>query len=158
MQFDSIIITKVDETSYIGNVINIADKSNIYGYQYYVGFCTPIDENYFWGDFGIIYKWTEKDLSGVEAKPQSDANSCCFSIFPTPANNLLNVEITSGENNYGGVKGKIIDMQGRTVKEIFSQSKNFEINTAEFPVGSYIIEIENPAYGRNEFRIFSIIR
>jgi len=28
MQFDSIIITKVDETSYIGNVINIADKYN----------------------------------------------------------------------------------------------------------------------------------
>lgn len=28
MQFDSIIITKVDETSYIGNVINVADKYN----------------------------------------------------------------------------------------------------------------------------------
>lgn len=28
MQFDSVIITKVDETSFIGNVINIADKYN----------------------------------------------------------------------------------------------------------------------------------
>ena len=28
MQFDSVIITKVDETSFIGNVIDIADKYN----------------------------------------------------------------------------------------------------------------------------------
>jgi flagellar biosynthesis protein FlhF len=28
MQFDSVIITKVDETSFIGNVINVADKYN----------------------------------------------------------------------------------------------------------------------------------
>jgi flagellar biosynthesis protein FlhF len=28
MDFDSVIITKVDETSYIGNVINVADKYN----------------------------------------------------------------------------------------------------------------------------------
>jgi flagellar biosynthesis protein FlhF len=28
MKFDSVIITKVDETSFIGNVIDIADKYN----------------------------------------------------------------------------------------------------------------------------------
>lgn len=140
-------------------IINISNPKSLFGYAYWIGYATPIDEDYCIGENWYIYKWTDSNLVDVKQQPEKQNSSCSFSIFPTPANNVLNVKMNSESRQYPDkITGKIINMNGETVKTIQSASPEFEINTSDLPSGAYLIIIENPHLQRSEFRMFNILK
>lgn len=143
---------------YFGNyLLNISDPKNIFGSRYWVGDVTMIDNDYFIGEQNIIYKWTDSAYASVPRSAEILGSKCSFSIYPTPANDLLNVNANQIETS-GFFTGKIVNLRGETMRIINSQSPEFSISTTDFPVGVYFIEIDNPQRGRTEFRMFNIVR
>lgn len=138
-------------------VVNIADSSNVFGYEYWLGSCRPIDDEYTIGEKNIVYRWEDTTTTSVAESFRKDASKCFFSIYPTPAGGFLNVK-AEVQQPTEMLKGRIINMRGETVKTISSATPEFEINTSELPSGAYIISLENPELQRSEFRIFNILK
>lgn len=67
-----------------------------------------------------------------------------FSIYPNPANNVLNIEFT--ENLQEKYKIELIDLQGKTYlleEHNFTEKSKYQLQLNIIPAGVYIVQIYN---------------
>ena len=68
------------------------------------------------------------------------------SVFPNPTSDRLNIDV-SNINLQGEVNIKVVDMQGKTIiNNTMDASAIMQLNVADFPVGNYLLQINNAAY------------
>lgn len=61
-----------------------------------------------------------------------------FSIFPNPATNMVNINVEGVE---GSVNIQIVDVNGRVVKEMSSESQNITIDVTNMTRGAYFVRM-----------------
>ncbi|NOY49701.1 MAG: T9SS type A sorting domain-containing protein, partial [Chlorobi bacterium] len=74
-----------------------------------------------------------------------DDNPDAVSIFPNPANNVLNVIVNYSEED---IRLKIFDMSGREMISAIAGKGNSQINIESLDSGVYIINIEGSGINR----------
>lgn len=81
-------------------------------------------------------------VATVTATTNASGNMDYINVFPNPANQQLNVEV--GSNHVALQEIRIINMYGKEVLQLnkINQS-NVVINTSDFPVGLYVLEIKD---------------
>lgn len=78
-----------------------------------------------------------ESLLGV--KQLATINSKKFSIYPNPANNIVNV---SNDDNIQINDVKLTDINGRTVKSVSANATQVQINISDLNAGVYFMNIE----------------
>ncbi|MCC2591641.1 T9SS type A sorting domain-containing protein [Chryseobacterium sp. MFBS3-17] len=67
----------------------------------------------------------------------ADVKKDLYSIYPNPVSDVLNVRMTDKEHQ----KGRILNMEGRLIREVFLQQGMNRIHVAELEKGNYILQI-----------------
>jgi hypothetical protein len=80
---------------------------------------------------------------------QDDINISTFNLFPNPANQELNILLSTIDNIIS-----IYNLQGKLVKQSFVSTNNCKLNISDLSSGMYVAEVKNNK-GRN-FRKFII--
>jgi hypothetical protein len=67
-------------------------------------------------------------------------------IYPNPVSNILNISFNSDEfkNSVGSIQ--IVDISGRVLfqgEKVFIQQGEMNINTVEYPNGTYFLQLKN---------------
>lgn len=128
-------IAAPETTTFGGYTEYIYDLSAYNGQSIYVGIhCTSSDQ------FGFMlddFKVTTTGLGVNEAFARK------FSIYPNPANNVLNI---SNNDNIVLNNVEINDINGRTIKTIEANNvSEIQINVAELSAGVYFLNINSDA-------------
>ncbi|CAN5407376.1 hypothetical protein BH09BAC5_BH09BAC5_14820 [soil metagenome] len=85
------------------------------------------------GDGYVVKFGMSEEL--VSTEQQELQHQSVLSVFPNPSSDYIIIE--SGSN----AKILIFDVDGRIVKQIFSENKITQINIADLPAGIYLIEV-----------------
>lgn len=68
-------------------------------------------------------------------------------IFPNPATNIVNIQITNSSNNGNKTSIQIVDYLGRILqdKKVITNigTQNFELNTSNLPKGNYVVVVKD---------------
>src|SRR5690606_10049387 len=67
----------------------------------------------------------------------ADVKKDLYSIYPNPVSDVLNVRMTDKEHQ----KARILNMEGRLIREVFLQQGMNRIHVAELEKGTYILQI-----------------
>lgn len=64
-----------------------------------------------------------------------------WNVFPNPANEVLNVNVSTMNDNKLFVN--VLDLSGRSVMQETAETAAFELNVSQLPVGMYILTVKN---------------
>lgn len=64
-----------------------------------------------------------------------------WNVFPNPANEVLNVNVSTMNDNKLFVN--VLDLNGRSIMQETAETAAFELNVSQLPVGMYILTVKN---------------
>jgi hypothetical protein len=86
-----------------------------------------------------IFKWTE--LPGIGVGLEESEMDEAISIFPNPANEVINLKLTKNINNSSGIFYLYNNMGALVHQEEISYSTIAQVDVKSFPVGMYTWEL-----------------
>jgi len=89
--------------------------------------------------------WTLDELGNISVGVEETANPVFFTLGPNPATESITLFMA---NTTEEVSIYIVDIAGKTMKEIHESGETININTSDLPRGSYFIRIQD---GENSF-------
>jgi len=147
-QWTELFQTKHNSTNYFNNTDIIFDENgDLYAaimFENEIHIDNTIYQSQ--GNYNIIFMKLEE--TGVGLKPIQENNAFSFELYPNPANDIVNIEISTDENFLTG-KLKIYNFLGTKVYErpvrLEKGNDNISFNISHLPQGLYFVSLEMPS-------------
>ena len=128
----------IDFTMIKDSVWNLADSMEI-EFHY-----NPINPYNFVERLGIIDEIYLRELLTTTILLEKQN----FKIYPNPAQNILNIELQSIDNDQNHIE--IYDLSGKQVYSSITSDKNIQVDVSELTQGLYIIKVYNNNFVLNQ--------